>query len=263
MIHCIVEPGDREDPWQCVDGRLNQAELIASCGASDGHQRSTTTPRSTLPSVAWADCRWGSRPSPRSHRGTCVRECRRTVDVQVRVAYRRRRLNFSPNSVGWMLPARTLAAVARRTGAVRFAAVGPRRAARSSAAPRAHRPADRVLDELVAARPHRRPPSRAALACPCRRRGAERRPDRARRPRRPADAPRAEAARRHRPRRRTTRGDRALRQVVALRRRHRLVGVGVGLAAATVATFGGYLGGWLAFGEAKPRERSTARSHVA
>ena len=49
----------------------------------------------------------------------------------------------------------------------------------------------------------------------------------------------------------------------ALRRRHRIVGVGIGLAAATAATVGGYLGGWLAFGEAKPRDRSTARSQVA
>jgi uncharacterized membrane protein len=49
----------------------------------------------------------------------------------------------------------------------------------------------------------------------------------------------------------------------SLRKRHRIVGVGVGLAAATTATIGGYLGGWLAFGEVKPRDRSTARSQVA
>ncbi len=49
----------------------------------------------------------------------------------------------------------------------------------------------------------------------------------------------------------------------ALRRRHRIVGVGFGLVAATTATFGGYLGGWLAFGEERPRDRSTARSQVA
>ena len=49
----------------------------------------------------------------------------------------------------------------------------------------------------------------------------------------------------------------------SLRRRHRLVGVGLGVVAATAATFGGYLGGWMAFGAAKPRDRSTARSHVA
>ena len=48
----------------------------------------------------------------------------------------------------------------------------------------------------------------------------------------------------------------------SLRRRHRLAGVTFGLAAAAVATAGGYLGGWLAFGEANPRERSTARSQV-
>src|SRR5262245_59139355 len=48
----------------------------------------------------------------------------------------------------------------------------------------------------------------------------------------------------------------------SLRRRHRLTGVTVGLAAAAVATVGGYLGGWLAFGEANPRERSTARNQV-
>jgi uncharacterized membrane protein len=48
----------------------------------------------------------------------------------------------------------------------------------------------------------------------------------------------------------------------SLRRRHHLAGVTVGLAAAAVATIGGYLGGWLAFGEANPRERSTARNHV-
>ena len=49
----------------------------------------------------------------------------------------------------------------------------------------------------------------------------------------------------------------------ALRRHHRIVGVGIGLAAATTATVGGYLGGWLAFGEVKPRDRSTARSQVS
>jgi uncharacterized membrane protein len=49
----------------------------------------------------------------------------------------------------------------------------------------------------------------------------------------------------------------------SLRRRHHLVGIGVGVVAATAATVGGYLGGWMAFGEAKPRDRSTARSHVA
>lgn len=49
----------------------------------------------------------------------------------------------------------------------------------------------------------------------------------------------------------------------SLRKRHRIVGVGVGLAAATAATIGGYLGGWLAFGKEKPRDRSTARSQVA
>jgi uncharacterized membrane protein len=53
-----------------------------------------------------------------------------------------------------------------------------------------------------------------------------------------------------------------------VRRRHRIIGVAVGLAAATAATVGGYLGGWLAFADvpsaaANPRERSTARSHVA
>jgi uncharacterized membrane protein len=46
----------------------------------------------------------------------------------------------------------------------------------------------------------------------------------------------------------------------SLRRRHRIAGVTIGLAAAAAATVGGYLGGWLAFGEANPRERSTARS---
>ena len=48
-----------------------------------------------------------------------------------------------------------------------------------------------------------------------------------------------------------------------LRRRHRLLGVGLGVAGATAATFGGYLGGWLAFGDENPRDRSTARSQVA
>jgi uncharacterized membrane protein len=48
----------------------------------------------------------------------------------------------------------------------------------------------------------------------------------------------------------------------SLRRRHHLAGVTIGLAAAAVATVGGYLGGWLAFGEANPRERPTARSQV-
>jgi uncharacterized membrane protein len=48
----------------------------------------------------------------------------------------------------------------------------------------------------------------------------------------------------------------------SLRRRHRLAGVSMGLAAAAVATVGGYLGGWLAFGEANARERATARSQV-
>jgi uncharacterized membrane protein len=48
-----------------------------------------------------------------------------------------------------------------------------------------------------------------------------------------------------------------------LRRRHQFAGVTVGLVAATAATVGGYLGGWLAFGETNPRDRSTARSHVA
>jgi uncharacterized membrane protein len=47
-----------------------------------------------------------------------------------------------------------------------------------------------------------------------------------------------------------------------LRRRHRVAGVTIGVAAAAAATLGGYLGGWLAFGEAKPRERSTARSQL-
>jgi uncharacterized membrane protein len=47
------------------------------------------------------------------------------------------------------------------------------------------------------------------------------------------------------------------------RRRHHVVGIGVGVLAATAATVGGYLGGWMAFGEAKPRDRSTARSQVA
>jgi uncharacterized membrane protein len=49
----------------------------------------------------------------------------------------------------------------------------------------------------------------------------------------------------------------------SLRRRRHLAGVMVGLAAAAAATVGGYLGGWLAFGEANPRERSTARNQVA
>jgi len=48
----------------------------------------------------------------------------------------------------------------------------------------------------------------------------------------------------------------------SLRRRRHVAGVTLGLAAAAVATVGGYLGGWLAFGEAKPRERSTARSQL-
>jgi uncharacterized membrane protein len=48
----------------------------------------------------------------------------------------------------------------------------------------------------------------------------------------------------------------------SLRRRHHAAGVTIGLAAAAVATVGGYLGGWLAFGAANPRERSTARSQV-
>jgi uncharacterized membrane protein len=48
-----------------------------------------------------------------------------------------------------------------------------------------------------------------------------------------------------------------------LRRRHRVVGSAMGVMAATVATAGGYLGGWLAFGAEKPRDRSTARSQVA
>ena len=46
------------------------------------------------------------------------------------------------------------------------------------------------------------------------------------------------------------------------RRHSRAAGVTVGLVAAAAATVGGYLGGWLAFGT-DPRERSTARSHVA
>jgi uncharacterized membrane protein len=49
----------------------------------------------------------------------------------------------------------------------------------------------------------------------------------------------------------------------SLRRRHRVTGIGIGFVAATAATIGGYLGGWLAFGAANPRDRSTARSHVA
>jgi uncharacterized membrane protein len=49
----------------------------------------------------------------------------------------------------------------------------------------------------------------------------------------------------------------------SVRRRHRVTGIGIGFVAATAATIGGYLGGWLAFGAAKPRDRSTARSHVA
>jgi uncharacterized membrane protein len=49
----------------------------------------------------------------------------------------------------------------------------------------------------------------------------------------------------------------------SLRRRHHLGGVGVGVVAATAATVGGYLGGWMAFGTVKPRDRATARSHVA
>jgi uncharacterized membrane protein YfcA len=48
----------------------------------------------------------------------------------------------------------------------------------------------------------------------------------------------------------------------SLRRRRHVAGVTLGLAAAAVATVGGYLGGWLAFGEANPRERSTARSQL-
>jgi uncharacterized membrane protein len=48
----------------------------------------------------------------------------------------------------------------------------------------------------------------------------------------------------------------------SLRRRHHVAGVTTGLAAAAIATLGGYLGGWLAFGEANARERSTARSQV-
>jgi uncharacterized membrane protein len=48
-----------------------------------------------------------------------------------------------------------------------------------------------------------------------------------------------------------------------VRRHHRIVGAAIGLAAATTATVGGYLGGWLAFGEEKPRDLSTARSQVA
>jgi hypothetical protein len=47
------------------------------------------------------------------------------------------------------------------------------------------------------------------------------------------------------------------------RRRHRLVGVAIGFGAAATATLGGYLGGWLAFGEAKSPARSTARNQVA
>ena len=49
----------------------------------------------------------------------------------------------------------------------------------------------------------------------------------------------------------------------SLRGRHRMVGVAVGFAAAATATIGGYLGGWLAFGDEKPRDRSTARNQVA
>lgn len=49
----------------------------------------------------------------------------------------------------------------------------------------------------------------------------------------------------------------------SLRKRHRFIGIGIGVAAATAATIGGYLGGWLAFGEVKPLDRSTARSQVA
>ena len=49
----------------------------------------------------------------------------------------------------------------------------------------------------------------------------------------------------------------------SLRRRRPLVGVAVGFAAAATATIGGYLGGWLAFGDEKPRDRSTARNQVA
>jgi uncharacterized membrane protein len=47
------------------------------------------------------------------------------------------------------------------------------------------------------------------------------------------------------------------------RRRRPIVGVAIGFVAAATATFGGFLGGWMAFGAAKPRERSTARSQVA
>jgi uncharacterized membrane protein len=51
------------------------------------------------------------------------------------------------------------------------------------------------------------------------------------------------------------------------RRRHHLVGVAWGIAGAAAATVGGYLGGWLAFGDepsaANERDLSTARSHVA
>jgi hypothetical protein len=48
-----------------------------------------------------------------------------------------------------------------------------------------------------------------------------------------------------------------------VRRTHHLAGATIGFGAAAVATFGGYLGGWLAFGESKSPARSTARSQVA
>jgi uncharacterized membrane protein len=51
-----------------------------------------------------------------------------------------------------------------------------------------------------------------------------------------------------------------------VRRRHHLLGAAWGMAGAAAATVGGYLGGWLAFGDepsANPRDLSTARSHVA
>jgi len=48
-----------------------------------------------------------------------------------------------------------------------------------------------------------------------------------------------------------------------VRGRHRILGTAIGFGAASVATLGGYLGGWLAFGEAKSRARSTARNQVA
>ena len=128
---------------------------------------------------------------------------------------------------------------------------------------RAHRPADRLLDELVPARPPRAAPLRREP------RGCWSAPE-CSAPSRPS-SPASPTSRRSssasggspwstpepmRWRRRCTAAS------WSLRRRHHLAGVTIGLAAAAVATVGGYLGGWLAFGEANPRERSTARSQV-